>query len=152
MQCKKSLHCSRSLELIPHLLEGLHSAAINEVIVRLLNSPVDFAVELSWLGDTEIVLLAVKIIKQWVQASSDVPTALQGTLLQDAGCKKKQKTSNCQADCKLVRLGGVGCCGAEWGGTGREDQHLFWDMIGEQNKHLARASSDVPALVQHTLP
>ena len=127
--------------MISHLLEGLHSAAINEIIVRLLDSPVDFAVEFSWLGDTKIVLLAVEIIKQWVQASSDVPTALQGILLQDAGHNNKQKISNCQADCKLVRLGGMGCCGAEWGGARREEQHLVWSIKGsqrsQQNKHLA---------------
>lgn len=70
------MHCSKSFRPKTYLLESLYSATINEVVVRLLDSPVDLAVQLPRLGDTKVVLLAVKIVKQWVQAGSDVPTPL----------------------------------------------------------------------------
>lgn len=62
-----------------HLLEGLHSASINEVVVRLLDSPVDLAIKLAGLGHPKVVLLTVEVIKQRVQACSDVPSPLQRT-------------------------------------------------------------------------
>lgn len=62
-----------------YLLESLHSAAVNEVVIWLLDAPVDLAVQLSGLRHTKVVLLAVEIVKQGVQASSDVPAPLQHT-------------------------------------------------------------------------
>lgn len=56
----------QTLSIQPHLLEGLHSAALDEVLVWLGDAPVDFAVQLSRLGHSKVVLLAVKVIKQWV--------------------------------------------------------------------------------------
>lgn len=60
----------------PYLLESLNGAALNKVVVRLLDAPVDLAIQLAWLGHAEVVLLAVKLVKQRIQASSDVPAPL----------------------------------------------------------------------------
>ena len=59
-----------------YLLEGLHSAALYEVIVWLGDSPVDLAVQFAGLWHSKVVLLAVKVVKQWIQACCDVPPAL----------------------------------------------------------------------------
>lgn len=60
-----------------YLLESLDGVALNEVIVWLLNAPVDLAVQLALLWDAKVVLLAIKVIKQGVQTSCDVPPTLQ---------------------------------------------------------------------------
>lgn len=62
---------------VEHLLEGLDSAALNEIAVRLRDTPVDFAIQLARFRHSKVVLLAVELIKQWVQPSCDVPTPLQ---------------------------------------------------------------------------
>ena len=66
------------------------------------------------------MLLAVEIVKQRVQASSDVPTPLQCTLLSDAGDSRKKKVSDCQADTSVSRKmwGGVGWSGVKRGDVG----------------------------------
>ena len=61
----------------PDLLESLHSAALNELVIRLLDPPVDLAVQLACLRHSKVVLLAIKVIKQWVQPSCNIPATLQ---------------------------------------------------------------------------
>ena len=40
--------------------------------------PVDLGCERAWVGHCKVVLLAVKLVKQLVQAGRDVPAALRG--------------------------------------------------------------------------
>jgi hypothetical protein len=60
-----------------YLLEGLHSAALYEVIVWFGNPPVDLAIQFARLWHSKVVLLAVEVIKQGIQPCCDVPPALQ---------------------------------------------------------------------------
>ncbi len=60
-----------------YLLEGLHSAALYEVIVWLGNPPIDLAIQFASLWHSKVVLLAVEVIKQGIQPCCDVPPALQ---------------------------------------------------------------------------
>ncbi len=72
-----------------YLLEGLHSAALYEVIVWLGNPPVDLAIQFASLWHSKVVLLTVEVIKQGIQPCCDVPPALQ-----DIG---KASLSSCDA-------------------------------------------------------
>ena len=59
-----------------YLLEGLDGVALNEVSFRFWNAPVDLAIQLALFRNSKVVLLAVEVVKEWVQPSCDIPSTL----------------------------------------------------------------------------
>ena len=67
----------RLLACYAHLHKALHDGALEEVAVGLVDAPVDLGKDLAGLGACEVVLLAVKGVKELVVAGGDVPAALE---------------------------------------------------------------------------
>ncbi len=60
-----------------YLLKCLYSMALHEVAIVLAHTPVDLPVQGTRLAYLEIVLLAVKGVKEVILPSRDVPLSLQ---------------------------------------------------------------------------
>ncbi len=60
-----------------HLVKGLHSGALDEVLIALGDAPVDLPIQLPRLWHAKVVHLAVEGVKEWVETGCDVPSPLQ---------------------------------------------------------------------------
>ena len=67
---------TRNTDAGTHLVKGLDSGALNEVLVGFGDAPVDLSVQLSRLRHPEVVHLAVEGVEQRVEPCCDEPPAL----------------------------------------------------------------------------